>query len=116
MIELPNGDTAPIVTLDAYQEAASTFITPTASREERVFGLWEEAGEVGGIFKRLFRGDYSPDVAATKLHKELGDCLWYLSQIARDNGFTLSEIATENIRKLADRKARNVLKGEGDNR
>ena len=104
------------MTFDDYQSKAFTFRVDTAPPEERVLGLLEEAGEVAGIFKRLLRGDYSPDLAVTKLHKELGDCLWYLSQIALDNGWKLSEIASANIDKLDSRKIRNTILGVGDDR
>jgi NTP pyrophosphatase (non-canonical NTP hydrolase) len=105
-----------IEALDDYQTAAFKFRTPNATPEERVFGVLEEAGEIAGVFKRLIRGDYSNDVATTKLHKELGDVLWYLSQIAVDNGFKLSEVATANIEKLSSRAVRGVLLGSGDER
>lgn len=101
---------------DEYQHEAFTIRAPQAPPEERVMGLLEECGEVAGIFKRLLRGDFSPDMAATKLHKELGDVLWYLSQIAADNGWKLSEIATANIEKLNSRKVRNQILGSGDDR
>lgn len=101
---------------DDYQAAAFKFRVDGSPPEERVMGLLEEAGEVAGLFKRLLRGDYSPDVATTKLHKELGDILWYLSQVAFDNGFKLSEIAQENLNKLESRQIRNVILGNGDNR
>jgi NTP pyrophosphatase (non-canonical NTP hydrolase) len=48
------------------------------------------------------------------LKKEIGDVLWYLAAGARELGFTLSDIAQENLNKLADRKARGVLAGSGD--
>ena len=64
----------------------------------------------------MMRGDYPPDVAATKLHKELGDILWYLSRIAADNGWDLSDVAKANLDKLESRKIRNVIMGNGDNR
>lgn len=101
---------------DDYQMEEFKFRADGAPPEERVLGLLEEAGEVAGLFKRLLRGDYSPDVATTRLHKELGDILWYLSQVAFDNGFKLSEIAQENLNKLESRQIRNVILGNGDNR
>lgn len=104
------------LSLNQYQSKAADFRIPTAPPEERVMGLLEEAGEVAAIFKRLLRGDYGPDVAATKLHKELGDILWYVSQIAGDNDWTLEDIANTNIDKLESRKLRNTIMGEGDNR
>ena len=48
--------------------------------------------------------------------KELGDCLWYVSQCARLNGFTLQEIAEANIKKLSSRAKRGKLHGAGGNR
>lgn len=101
---------------DDYQTAAWNFRVDTATAEERVMGLLEESGEVAGVFKRLLRGDYNEDVAATKLHKELGDILWYLSQIAADNGWKLSEIASANIDKLTSRQIRGKILGARDSR
>lgn len=50
------------------------------------------------------------------LKKELGDVLWYVAAGAAELGVTLNDIATENLTKLASRKARGVLGGAGDNR
>lgn len=102
--------------LDQYQTDAFRFVIPSATPEERVFGILEEAGEVAGVFKRMMRGDYTPDVAATKLHKELGDILWYISQVALDNGWKLSEVAKSNIEKLESRQTRGLILGAGDDR
>jgi NTP pyrophosphatase (non-canonical NTP hydrolase) len=99
-----------------YQHAAFKFRSEGAGPEERVMGLLEESGEVAGIFKRLLRGDYSADVATTKLHKELGDILWYLSQVAYDNGFKLSEVAAANIEKLESRQIRGQILDTGSDR
>lgn len=101
---------------DDYQLAASKYKLASSPPEERVMGMLEEAGEVAGVFKRLLRGDYSEDVAVTKLHKELGDVLWYLSQIAMDNGWKLSEIAATNIDKLESRQVRGLILGSGSDR
>lgn len=48
--------------------------------------------------------------------KEVGDNLWYLSAICNELDITLSEAAITNIRKLADRQARDKLQGSGDER
>lgn len=101
---------------DNYQNEGFKYRVTEATPEERVMGLFEESGEVAGVFKRLIRGDYSPDVATTKLHKELGDILWYVAQIAADNGWKLSEIAAANLDKLEGRKIRNTIIGAGDDR
>ncbi len=109
------------MTLDEYQVAAkktaqyptigSSYIYPT-------LGLAGETGEVVETIKKLERNDGGVVSANTKekLTKELGDVLWYVSQIATEFGLSLSEIAVENISKLEDRKARGVLHSSGDNR
>lgn len=104
------------MTLNEYQEAAGKYQGIGVPPEERVFGLLEEAGEVAGVFKRMFRGDYPPEEAGPKLAKELGDVLWYLSRIAADNDWPLSEIAQSNLDKLESRFFRNQILGSGDER
>lgn len=102
--------------LNEYQDKAGSYQVRTAPPEERIMGLLEEAGEVAAIFKRVLRGDYQIDVAATKLHKELGDILWYVARIAADNNWTLSSIAESNLEKLESRQTRNLIIGTGDDR
>jgi len=51
-----------------------------------------------------------------ELQKEIGDVLWYTSQLSSELSSDLSEIAEYNIKKLANRKDRNKLSGDGDNR
>lgn len=102
-------------TLNEYQEKAKVFRL-NVPPEERIMGLFEEAGEVAGIFKRMLRGDYPPDQAALRLFKELGDVMWYISQIAEDNNWTLRDVAEGNLEKLESRRVRGLILGEGDNR
>ena len=47
---------------------------------------------------------------------ELGDQLWYISEIARELEYELQEVAEMNIKKLRDRQERNKLHGDGDSR
>lgn len=102
--------------LNEYQDKAATFIVEGSTANERLFGLLAESGEVAGCFQRMFRGDYGAEEMGGKLIKELGDCLWYIAGIARDNGWTLEEVAQVNIDKLESRKVRNLIIGAGDNR
>ena len=102
--------------LNDYQDQAGKYQLSSSPPEERIFGLLEEAGEVAGLFKRMLRGDYSPDIVATKLHKELGDVLWYLARVAADNGWTLESVAKENLEKLESRQTRNLIIGTGSDR
>lgn len=99
-----------------YQEKIKEYRLPSYSAEAAVLGMLSEAGEVAGVFNRLIRGDFSADVAATRLHAELGDVLWNIAAIANDNGWTLEGIMDANIEKLESRKLRNVILGTGDNR
>lgn len=101
--------------LNDYQTRASKYRTKETPDMERVLGLGEESGEVLGLFKKALRGDNDPDFSV-KVKKELGDTLWYLSQVAKDCGFTLQDVAMTNLQKLEDRFQRGVLKGFGDNR
>jgi NTP pyrophosphatase (non-canonical NTP hydrolase) len=85
-------------------------------------GIAGEAGEVADKVKKLWRnknvseGSQLTEIDALALEQELGDVLWYISALARRIGSSLEEVAEENMRKLRDRKARGVIKSEGDNR
>lgn len=60
-------------------------------------------------------GELKPERKA-KSKKELGDILWYVSQSAFELGYSLDEIAFDNIEKLRSRKERDVLHGSGSDR
>ena len=51
-----------------------------------------------------------------ELKKEAGDILWQLSGLIFTMGWTLEEVAMGNLDKLASRKQRGVIDGDGDNR
>jgi NTP pyrophosphatase (non-canonical NTP hydrolase) len=81
-------------------------------------GLVNEAGEVAGKIKKVFRdkdGEISEETREA-LKAELGDVLWYIAQVATELGLSLDEIAEHNIAKLYDRLDRGMIRGEGDNR
>ena len=50
------------------------------------------------------------------LKDELGDVIWYLSQVATELNLNLDDIASDNLVKLFSRKERGVLHGNGDAR
>ena len=81
-------------------------------------GLVNEAGEVAGKIKKVFRDKdgRSATRRAQALKAELGDVLWYLAQVATELDLSLDEIAEYNIAKLYDRLERGKIKGDGDNR
>ncbi len=81
-------------------------------------GLVNEAGEVAGKIKKVFRdkdGQISEETRQA-LKAELGDVLWYLAQVATELDLSLDEIAEYNIVKLYDRLERGKIHGDGDNR
>lgn len=81
-------------------------------------GLVNEAGEVAGKIKKVFRdrdGEISEETRQA-LKAELGDVLWYIAQVATELDLSLDEIAEHNIAKLYDRLERDRIRGDGDNR
>mgnify|MGYP001578964519 FL=1 len=94
-----------------YPKIGENFIYPT-------LGLVGEAGEVAEKIKKVLRDKQGLISEETKieLNKELGDVLWYLSQLASELKISLDDIADSNIKKLYSRMERNKLSGEGDNR
>jgi NTP pyrophosphatase (non-canonical NTP hydrolase) len=104
---------------DYQQKSCSTAMYPDGKAIEYLtLGLCSEAGEVAGKLKKVIRDDNS-DISTEKrfeIASELGDVLWYISQLALELNIPLDVIAHENIAKLADRKARGAIKGSGDNR
>lgn len=81
-------------------------------------GLVNEAGEVAGKIKKVFRdkGGEISDETREALKAELGDVLWYIAQVATELDLSLDEIAEHNIAKLYDRLDRGAIRGDGDNR
>lgn len=106
--------------LNAYQEEAKQFAIPNDNEMlEALCGLQEEAGEVAGKFKRLYRGDpalQNPSMFKEIVALELGDIAWYLARLSGLLGLTLEDVAKANLSKLYARRDANKLMGEGDYR
>ena len=81
-------------------------------------GLVNEAGEVAGKIKKVFRdkGGAISEETRQALKAELGDVLWYIAQVATELDLSLDDVAESNIAKLYDRLDRGTLQGDGDNR
>jgi NTP pyrophosphatase (non-canonical NTP hydrolase) len=78
-----------------------------------------EAGEVAELVGKSIRDDYSfytDGELLTKIVKELGDVLWYVSGIATILGIDLSTVADHNLEKLHKRLLENKLHGSGSDR
>jgi len=83
-----------------------------------ILGLTNEAGEVAGKIKKIFRDKDGliGEAEREMLKSELGDVLWYLAQVCSELDLSLEEVAGSNIAKLLDRQARGKIQGDGDNR
>lgn len=98
-----------------YPDAGDTFMYPA-------LGLAGETGEIADKLKKLMRDEeifapsQSTNVHKEILAKELGDVLWYVSQLATEFDLSLNVIAEKNIEKLYSRLERGVLGGSGDDR
>lgn len=108
---------------DEYQKLATRTATFEGKQKEYQMlylglGITGEAGEIAEKLKKTLRNNDGEltDEIREGLKKEIGDVLWYLSQLSRVLGFNFSEAAQANIKKLEDRAARGVIKSTGDNR
>lgn len=81
-------------------------------------GLVEETGEVAGKYAKAVRDNAGviDERRKQEIVKELGDVLWFVSELCMSLGVSLSDVAQKNLDKLASRKERGVIHGSGDNR
>lgn len=120
--------------MNEYQKKAMETCMPSCMNHSYMIGLiLEEAGELRGKVNKAIRKGLikiennmivytNPnDVEAIEdfeimIEKELGDILWAAAGTASVFKWNLADVGRNNIAKLADRKNRNVIVGEGDNR
>ena len=106
--------------LDMYQQVAKT--TAIYPREQAIIyptlGLTGEAGEVANKVKKIIRdgSNKNDEKLVSEIKAEIGDCLWYIAVLADDFNIKLSDIASVNIEKLANRKKKGTIHGSGDTR
>lgn len=107
--------------MNAYQQAArKTAIYPNLGQNfiYPTLGLTGEAGEVAEKIKKIIRdGNMAmTDEKRQEIAKELGDVMWYVSQLAAECNLSLEDIAQGNLEKLQKRQQQGTLHGSGDNR
>ena len=108
-------------TLDTYQRESRKTWSVIAMDHSIVYptlGLVNEAGEVAGKIKKIFRdrGGAIGEADREALKYELGDVLWYLAQICTELDLSLAEVAGANLEKLFSRLERGQIRGDGDAR
>ena len=91
-----------------------------------IAGIAEETGELCGKFAKAVRNgtldaDFTQNGNTTKVFtatavKELGDEPWCCANLADCWGVRSPDVKVRNIAKLADRKERGKIIGEGDER
>ena len=94
-----------------YPDLGSNFIYPT-------LGLVGEAGEVAEKVKKVIRDKNGifDEASKSAIKKELGDVLWYLSNLCNEFNFKLEEVALINLEKLKLRASKGKISGSGDDR
>ena len=94
-----------------YPNKDKNFIYPT-------LGLVGESGEVAEKIKKILRDKNGiiDNESKLGLKKELGDVLWYLSNLCDELDISLSNVAKENLEKLNLRLSRGKISGSGDDR
>ena len=94
-----------------YPNLGSNNVYPT-------LGLVGEAGEVAEKVKKVIRDKKGifDDESKNGIKKELGDVLWYISNLCNEFEFNLEDVALENIEKLKLRAAKGKISGSGDDR
>ena len=94
-----------------YPNLGSNNIYPT-------LGLVGEAGEVAEKVKKVIRDKNGifDEESKIAIKKELGDVLWYISNLSTELNLDLDDVASLNLDKLKKRAAKGKISGSGDNR
>ena len=95
------------------QEAWKTALESAKNPAYMVANLTSEAGEVAGKYAKWIRDGVLDEAG---MQKEAGDVLWQVAGLATVMGWSLADLASQNLKKLAARQTNNTLNGEGDNR
>lgn len=121
------------MTLNEYQQKAMTTCMPSCHNfSYMMLNLVGEVGELASKVAKAIRkaramvdynhlvtecgGDAMTDAEIQDMESEAGDILWQLSGLCTVMGWTLEDVAAGNLAKLASRKERGVIDGNGDNR
>ena len=83
-----------------------------------IMGLMGEVGELANKLKKNIRDHRGHSLALDikDLSDEIGDVMWYVSQLCTELGIDLETVLESNIAKLKSRKDRGVIGGSRDKR
>lgn len=122
------------MTLNEYQRQAMSTCMETCDNDAyMLLNLVAEVGEFAGkMAKHIRKGEavmanddflFSKRIEIKKeddyleeLKKEAGDIMWQIAGLCYTMGWELEDVCQANLAKLASRKERGVIDGEGDNR
>ena len=100
--------------MEDYQELAWKTALETAKNPAyMVANLTSEAGEVAGKYAKWIRDGVLDEAG---MQKEVGDVLWQIAGLSTVMGWSLADLASQNLRKLAQRQTNNSIGGSGDSR
>lgn len=121
------------MTLNEYQNMAMATCMPSCYNFS--YMMLNLVGEVGELSSKVakhirkenavidnnhliteFGENHITDDEIDDIKKEAGDCLWQLSGLCKVMGWSLEDVAEQNLNKLASRQKRGVIDGNGDNR
>lgn len=98
----------PKLSWDAFQNwQEEGYSMPTPGQRELWYiglGIGGEAGETVEIIKKMHRPGGRTEENNQKLKLEVGDTLWYLSQLMLEMGWTLEEVLGANHEKIMARR------------
>lgn len=83
------------------KRTASQFEISNETLSLGAMGIAGEAGEVADYIKKVVF--HSHGLSREKLAEELGDVMWYIAYLSEVIGYSLSEIAEINMKKLRKR-------------
>lgn len=89
---------------DEYQVLARRTQNHEISTTERLnhalHGLASEVGEIHGLYQKIYQGH---ELDESEVVKEMGDVLWFLSELSDCMCIHLGTVASANIEKLLER-------------
>jgi NTP pyrophosphatase (non-canonical NTP hydrolase) len=88
---------------EEYQRKATETDQAPGSKEVPLFGLAGEAGQLLSEYKKYLRDGDAHLLFKDRVAEELGDLLWYISNVATKFELSLDDIAIGNLAKTRDR-------------